>query len=126
MLNFLDAEGRNAEFAIDAENPSVLHVNAFSFEGKIVQAKDFNMQEHAGKTVRVYLDKDGTYSMAHGVHEWLLFYLKVPELQYESIYSDSDNGTESRTAQQKELPVNLNDTDIVIFPLPAETEEGEA
>lgn len=121
MFKYLNAEGRNAEFSVDKENPSILHVGGFEFEGMQIKPTDFDLSEHAGEMVRIYLDADGSYSMAHGTHEWLLFMGMVPELKYKTVLDGLDeNGVEK--TKSVEVAPDLNDTVITIFDLPEEEE----
>ena len=111
MFKYLNAEGRNAEFSIDSENPSILHVGGFKFEGMQIKPTDFDLSEYAGEMVRVYLDADGSYSMEHGTHEWLLFMGMVPDLKYKTVldgldehgvvFLPSDDGRRRRYAENE-------------------------
>jgi hypothetical protein len=121
MFKYLNAEGRNAEFSIDSENPSILHVGGFKFEGMQIKPTDFDLSEYAGEMVRVYLDADGSYSMEHGTHEWLLFMGMVPDLKYKTVLDGLDEHGVEKTKSVEVAP-DLNDTVITIFDLPEEEE----
>lgn len=119
MFKYLDKNGRNAVFSIDEENTAVLHVGGFEFEGKKIPAKDFDFTNNAGEMVRVYLDADGSYSMVHGTHEWLLFMLQVPSYTYKTVPDGVDEKGVEKTKAVEVAP-NLANTEITIFSLPEE------
>lgn len=119
MFKYLDKNGRNAEFAIDADNPIVLKIGAYEFEGMKIPARDIDLTTYQGKMVRIYIEKDGSYSTNHGTHEWLLIMGKVPEITYKSVVDGTDETGQTRM-KQEEVPIDLNDADFTVFALPEE------
>ena len=91
---------------------SVLHVDSFNFKAGVkAAAKDFDFSRHQGETVRVFVDADGTYSMEHGTHEWLLFMAEIPECTYRQVYDGTDeNGMEKN-------PLSLSLSSELVVPL---------
>ena len=120
MFKFLNPDGRNAHFSVDDDNASVLHVDSFNFKAGVkTAAKDFDVARHQGETVRVFVDADGTYSMEHGTHEWLLFMAEIPECTYRQVYDGTDEKGMEKT-RSVAVPPDLNDAVITIFALPEE------
>lgn len=121
MFKYLDKNGRNADFAIDASNTAMLKIGAYEFEGMKIPARDIDLKPYQGKMVRIYIEKDGSYSTDHGTHEWLLIMGRVPEVTYKSVADDTDENGQTRM-KQEELPIDLNDAEFTVFALP-ETED---
>ena len=121
MFKYLDKDGRNAKFAIDSENPAVLKIGAYEFEGMKIPARDIDMTPYQGKMVRIYIEKDGSYSMDYGTHEWLLVMGIVPEVTYKNVADGTDENGQTRM-KQEEVPIDLHDTELTVFALP-ETED---
>lgn len=121
MFKYLDKNGRNADFAIDANNTAVLKIGSYEYEGMKIPARDIDLTPYQGKMVRIYIEKDGSYSTDCGVHEWLLIMGKVPEVTYKSVVDGTDENGQPRM-KQEELPIDLNDAEFTVFALP-ETED---
>ena len=117
MFKYLDKNGRNAEFSIDADNTAVLKIGAYEFEGMKIPARNIDMKPYEGKMVRIYIEKDGRYSTDYGTHEWLLVMGMVPELTYKSVPDGTDENGQTRM-KQEEVTIDLNDTEFTVFALP--------
>ena len=121
MFKYLDKDGRNAEFAIDTDDTAVLKIGAYEFEGMKIPARNIDLKPYQGKMVRIYIEKDGSYSTDHGTHEWLLIMGMVPEITYKSVPDGTDENGQTRM-KQEEVPIDLNDVEFTVFALP-ETED---
>lgn len=121
MFEYLDKNGRNAECTVDEKNTAVLKIGPYEFEGMKIPARSIDMTPYQGKMVRIYIEKDGTYSTARGTHEWLLIMGRVPEVTYKSVADGTDENGQTRM-KQEELPIDLNDAEFTVFALP-ETED---
>lgn len=121
MFKYLDKDGQNAEFAIDTDNPAVLKIGAYEFEGMKIPARNIDLKPYQGKMVRIYIEKDGSYSTDYGTHEWLLIMGMVPKPTYKSVADGTDENGQTRM-KQEEVPIDLNDVEFTVFALP-ETED---
>lgn len=124
MFKYLDKDGRNADFSIDDENTAVLKIGGYEFEGMQIPARDIDLSQYRGSMVRIYIDKDGSYSTAHGTHEWLLIMGRIPEPEYKSVYGGKDENGQTRMVST-EVPLDLNNAEFTVFALPEqEKQEG--
>ncbi len=83
--------------------------------------KIINMTPYAGQHVRIWLDKDGSYSLNSGEdHFWQAAELDVPEIEYQQINTNEneiDDAGETMTAS-KPMPLDLTNVKIILWELP--------
>lgn len=98
-----------------------LRIAPFSCEtlGRIGR-KTMDLTDLAGQHIRIWLDDDGTYSMdPRSHHYWQLCELHVPDRQYEQVDTgETDPDTELPIVKTQALPLDLTDTEILVWDLP--------
>jgi len=87
--------------------------------GKVSQ-KTIDLTPYTGKHVRIWLDKDKTYSLdPKKDHFWQVAELTVPEIKYQQIETDDIDDNENTAQESKPLPLMLKGTKIEKWDLPA-------
>jgi hypothetical protein len=109
----------NTMVGVDQENSACLVVQAFDFLEGSSAGDSFDLTEMQGRPVRVYLDLDGSATIdATRDHYWLLAEAILPDCQFENKPTGrlDENGQE--ITDLVERPLDLNEVEITVFPLP--------
>ena len=87
--------------------------------GKVSQ-KTIDMTPLAGQYVRIWLDKNGTYSSDERIgHYWQMAEFQAPEIEYEEVETEEkDLITDEFITQKNALPLDLEKTEIETWDLP--------
>lgn len=98
-----------------------LKIAAFECEavGKVSQ-KTIDPTPYAGQYIRIWLEKDGTYSLdAKRDHYWQVAELQVPAQQYTQVDTgETDSDTGEPIMRTEALPLDLSAVEIFIWDLP--------
>ncbi len=104
---------------ITAVDGCKLRIAAFEDDllGKVGQ-KTIDMTTYAGQHVRVWLGKEGTYSLdPKKDHFWQVAEMDVPDIFYHDV-EVKDPETKESVMQSVALPLDLSGTEIMLFDLP--------
>lgn len=114
-------EAPNLDVSIGAENPAVLKVEGRTLPGGVVVAPaEIDLTPFQGGPFRLYVQDDGTLVVAlEGVHYWLVAEGFLPERRSETVTSGEGD---EEVAEHVEIPLDLNEVEIVVYPWPTENE----
>lgn len=85
--------------------------------GKVSQ-KTIDLTPYAGQRARIWLEKDGTYSLdPKRDHFWQVAEVAVPGIAYKEVEAE-DPETKETVMQSEVLPLDLSGIEIVLFDLP--------
>jgi hypothetical protein len=86
-----------------------------------VSQKTIDMTPFAGQYVRIWLDKEGTYSLdKRRGHFWQMAEFQVPHIQHEEIDTgEKDPVTDEPVIQRNTLPLDIEKAAIETWHLPA-------
>ena len=109
----------NAAITIDAESPSRLAVAPFPYPGGQCQGNVLDLSAYQGEAFRLYLEADGSLSTElFRDHYWLLAEAVLPERRYEMVPSGQVDENGQPLTVLQEVPLDLGEIQITVFPLP--------
>lgn len=111
---------------INVVDGSKIRILAFENDllGKISQ-KTIDLTPYAGQRTRVWLEKDGTYSLnPNKDHYWQVAEIDVPDIIYQDIEVE-DPENKMMTTQSEALPLDLSGVNIMLFDLPGISNIGQ-
>ena len=98
--------------------PSRLVVAPFDFPGGQCAGGSLDLAPYQGGPFRLYLEEDGSLNTElYRGHYWLLAEAILPERAYDMVVMGVDENGQAIT-QMSERPLNLNDVEVTVFPLP--------
>jgi len=105
----------NAALSIDQASPNRLVVASFPFPGGECAGGRIDLTPFQGGPFRLYLETDGSLSTGpFQDHYWLLAEAVLPERHFEN--QPNEHGQPVMTLVER--PLDLNDVQITVFPLP--------
>ncbi|MDI3548115.1 MAG: hypothetical protein PWR10_1767 [Halanaerobiales bacterium] len=114
-----DTKKPNEVVNIDQANPGRLVISPFSFPDGNCSGGKIDLAQFQGGPARVYLDKDGSLSTdLCRDHYWLLAECVLPERQFEQQETGIVDEQGQPVTMIVERPLDLNNIDITVFPLP--------
>lgn len=114
-----DPERPNAVISIDQGDTARLVVEPFDFPGGRCAGGTVDLTPFQGGPFRLYLEADGSLNTdLYRDHYWLLAEAILPERQYESRSTGQVDENGQPITIMVEVPLNLNDIEIIVFPLP--------
>lgn len=109
----------NQTISVDPVNPARLAIAAFAYPGGNCPGTTVDLTGFQGGPVRIYLDIDGAISTdLYRDHYWLLAEAVLPERQYENQPTGQVDENGQPIMEMVERPLDLNDVQITVFPLP--------
>jgi len=112
-------EKPNGVLSIDQANPACLTISSFSFPGGNCSGGTIDLTNFQGGPARIYLDEDGSLSTdLYRDHYWLLAECVLPERQFEQRETGRTDEQDQPVTEMVEKPLDLNNIDITVFPLP--------
>jgi len=109
----------NEVISIDQTLPNRLVVTAFNFPGGECTGGTIDLTPFQGGPFRLYLEEDGSLSTElFRDHYWLLAEAVLPERQFDSRPTGMTDENGQPIMEMVERPLDLNDVQITVFPLP--------
>lgn len=109
----------NPTISVDKVNPARLAIAAFAYPGGNCPGATVDLTGFQGGPVRIYLDTDGAISTdLYRDHHWLLAEAILPERRYDSEPTGQVDEHGQPIMTMVERPLNLNELNIIVFPLP--------
>lgn len=109
----------NEVVSIDQDDQRFLKISQFEFPGGKCSSLAIDLTLYQGGPFRLYLEKDGTLSTElYRGHYWLLAEAQLPEKRYETVPTGQVDENGQPVTQMVECPLDLNNVDIIVFPLP--------
>ncbi|MDI3480777.1 MAG: hypothetical protein PWQ97_432 [Tepidanaerobacteraceae bacterium] len=119
MIVQKDPNKPNNVIKVNPEKASELNVENFQCGGLNVTGKTLDLTQFQGGPFRLYVDKDGSLSTElYKDHFWLIAEAFLPEKQYDNIQTGRFDENGQPISEMVERPLNLDEVDIVVFPLP--------
>ncbi|MGB9859206.1 MAG: hypothetical protein ACPLRM_01895 [Anaerolineae bacterium] len=119
MIVQRDPNKPNEVISIDQASPNRLVVAAFNFPGGECTGGTIDLTPFQGGPFRLYLEKDGSLSTElFRDHYWLLVEAVLPEKRLESQPTGMTDENGQPIMEMVEHPLDLNDVQITVFPLP--------
>jgi hypothetical protein len=114
-----DPNKPNEVISIDQASPHRLVVAAFRFPGGECAGGTIDLTPFQGGPFRLYLEKDGSLNTELcWDHYWLLAEAVLPEKQFDNQPTGRVDENGQPIMEMVERPLNLNDIQIILFPLP--------
>lgn len=114
-----DPKRPNEAVTINPANPNRIQVSPFPYFGGNTAPATIDATPFQGGPLRVYLDPDGSISTdLYRDHYWLLAEAILPERRYENQPTGQVDENGQPMMAMVELPLDLNDVEIIVFPLP--------
>ncbi len=119
MIVQRDPNKPNEVISIDQASPNRLVVAAFRFPGGQCTGGAIDLTPFQGGPFRLYLEEDGSLSTElFRDHYWLLAEAVLPERQFDSRPTGMTDENGQPIMEMVERPLDLNDVQITVFPLP--------
>ncbi|MDK2902734.1 MAG: hypothetical protein PWQ93_653 [Clostridiales bacterium] len=121
MIIQKDPSRPNNILSINDLAPNELIVADFDCDGLHVSGKIYDLTPFQGGPFRLYVDEDGMLSTdIYRDHYWLIAEAIIPDKQYESVPTGQTDENGQPKTEIVERLLDLNGTDITVFPLPEE------
>lgn len=109
----------NGAITIDQTAPSRLIVAPFDFPGGHCPGAVVDLAPFQGGPFRLYLEEDGSLSTElFRDHYWLLAEAVLPERQFENRPTGMTDENGQPVMEMVERPLDLNEVQVTVFPLP--------